>query len=236
MKTTTNYGFKKPEKNEYINIDDLNDNMDAIDEEMAKKADAEGGDISNTLISNADEIKTEYPVPAAGDSPKTFLGKMKKFCTDIKNWMSGVCLLGQIVNNCVTDNAKLPLSAAQGKALMDLYTVLNTNTKMTIYSKQIWASELVDNAWMKVVKIGHICVAYGCFVVKNGGSVTNVDLFNISATGIKLNDHTVFSLSSFNPNGIGGIGYLEVDGRVVFALPAAGTYEWRFNFSFAEGS
>lgn len=113
---------------------------------------------------------------------------------------------------------------------------INTNTKMTIYSKQIWASELVDNAWMKVVKIGHICVACGCFVVKNGGSVTNVDLFNISATGIKLNDHTAFSLSSFNPNGIGGIGYLEVDGRVVFALPAAGTYEWRFNFSFAEGS
>ena len=107
---------------------------------------------------------------------------------------------------------------------------------MTIYSKQIWASELVDYAWMKVVKIGHICVSCGCFVVKNGGSVTNVDLFNISATGIKLNDHTAFSLSSFNPNGIGGIGYLEVDGRVVFALPAAGTYEWRFNFSFAEGS
>ena len=36
MKTTANYGFKKPEKNEYINIDDLNDNMDAIDKEMAR--------------------------------------------------------------------------------------------------------------------------------------------------------------------------------------------------------
>ena len=30
------------------------------------------------------------------------------------------------VNNCVTNNEKLPLSAAQGKVLMDLYTVLNT--------------------------------------------------------------------------------------------------------------
>ena len=40
--------------------------------------------------------------------------------------MTGVCLLGHIVNNCVTNNPNLPLSAAQGKALMDLYTVLNT--------------------------------------------------------------------------------------------------------------
>jgi len=41
--------------------------------------------------------------------------------------MTGVCLIGQIVNNCVTNNAKLPLSAAQGKVLMDLYTVLNND-------------------------------------------------------------------------------------------------------------
>ena len=34
-----------------------------------------------------------------------------------------------IVNNCVTDNAKLPLSAAQGKALMDLYTKLNSDSQ-----------------------------------------------------------------------------------------------------------
>ena len=43
--------------------------------------------------------------------------------------MIGVCLLGHIVNNCVTDRADLPLSAAQGKVLMDLYTVLNTKLK-----------------------------------------------------------------------------------------------------------
>ena len=35
------------------------------------------------------------------------------------------------MNNCVTDNQNLPLSAAQGKALMDLYNVLNTNQKET---------------------------------------------------------------------------------------------------------
>ena len=94
--------------------------------EIDNKPDASGGDISDTVITSAEEPTAEYPVPAAGDSTKVFLGKTRKFFSDIKNWMTGVCLLGQIVNNCVTDNAKLPLSAAQGKVLMDLYNVLNT--------------------------------------------------------------------------------------------------------------
>ena len=45
----------------------------------------------------------------------------------MKAAFKGACLIGQIVNNCVTNNAKLPLSAAQGKALMDLYTQLNSD-------------------------------------------------------------------------------------------------------------
>lgn len=90
------------------------------------KADTSGGDVSEMTVKTLETITTEFPVPVAGESTKTFLGKVKKFFEDTKNWMTGVCLIGQIVNNCVTDNAKLPLSAAQGKVLMDLYTVLNT--------------------------------------------------------------------------------------------------------------
>ena len=90
------------------------------------KADASGGDVSEMTVKTLETITTEFPVPVAGESTKTFLGKVKKFFEDTKNWMTGVCLIGSIVNNCVTDNARLPLSAAQGKVLMDLYTVLNT--------------------------------------------------------------------------------------------------------------
>ena len=129
MKETKNLKLKIPEKNEYINIADINENAEKIDEELAKKADASGGDISETVITTVEASQDEYPVPAAGDSAKTVLGKVQKFFADIRNWMKGVCLLGQIVNNCVTDNVKLPLSAAQGKVLMDLYNVLNTNQK-----------------------------------------------------------------------------------------------------------
>lgn len=126
MKTTKNLGLNMPDKDDFVEIDKINENTEKIDEELAKKADASGGDISETVITTTEESADEYPVPAAGDNAKTVLGKVQKFFGDLRNWMTGVCLLGQIVNNCVTDNAKLPLSAAQGKALMDLYNVLNT--------------------------------------------------------------------------------------------------------------
>ena len=130
MLLTPNYNLKKPEETDPIDILDLNDNADIIDAEFKKRPVASGGDVSEMTVKTLETTTTEFPVPVAGESTKTFLGKVKKFFEDTKNWMTGVCLIGQIVNNCVTDNAKLPLSAAQGKALMDLYTVLNTNYEM----------------------------------------------------------------------------------------------------------
>ena len=173
MKETTNLKLKKPEKNEYINIDDINNNMDVIDEEVAKKASASGGDISDTVITSAEEPTAEYPVPAAGDSTKVFLGKTRKFFSDIKNWMTGVCMLGQIVNNCVTDNAKLPLSAAQGKALMDLYNVLNTNQNRTAIIKAGYA-QFSNIKWAA-------SASYTCVV-----SDQNIKKSDILLTGIRI--------------------------------------------------
>ena len=126
MQLTPNYKLKKPEGADPVDILDLNDNADIIDAEFKKRPVASGGDISEMTVKTLETITTEFPVPVAGESTKTFLCKVKKFFEDTKNWMTGVCLIGQIVNNCGTNNDKLPLSAAQGKVLMDLYTVLNT--------------------------------------------------------------------------------------------------------------
>lgn len=92
----------------------------------ANKVDSIGGDTADTLVSAFDTSSDSFPVPAAKEKARTRWGKMKKFTEDFRNWMTGVFLIGQIVNNCVTDRTDLPLSAAQGKVLMDLYTVLNT--------------------------------------------------------------------------------------------------------------
>ena len=154
MQLTPNYNLKKPEGTDPVDIQDFNDNADLIDAALKKKAESSGGDISEMTVKTLDDITTEFPVPVAGESTKTFLGKVKKFFSDTKNWMTGVCLIGQIVNNCVTNNAKLPLSAAQGKVLMDLYTVLNTKIADT--------SGIANTANAKIELNGPIkTIAYG---------------------------------------------------------------------------
>ena len=57
---------------------------------------------------------------------ETMKAKMNffQFFRNLKAGLQFVLHAGQIVNNCVTDNAGLPLSAAQGKVLKDLYTQL----------------------------------------------------------------------------------------------------------------
>lgn len=62
---------------------------------------------------------------------ETMKSKMNffQFFRNLKAGLQFVLHAGQIVNNCVTDNAGLPLSAAQGKVLKDLYTQLYSDMK-----------------------------------------------------------------------------------------------------------
>lgn len=112
----------------------------------ADKVDSAGGDTAETVISAFEASSENFPVPAVKEKAKTRWGKVKKFCEDFKAWMTGVCLLGHIVNNCVTNNPNLPLSAAQGKALMDLYTVLNTKLSKTAKQQGIptYSSDILE--------------------------------------------------------------------------------------------
>ena len=130
MNQSTNYKFNLPSDEDFYDINQQNENWNKADENLKnledKKVDAAGGDTAETIVSDFETSAESFPVPAAKEKAKTGWGKVKKFGEDFKAWMTGVCLLGHIVNNCVTNNPNLPLSAAQGKVLMDLYTVLNT--------------------------------------------------------------------------------------------------------------
>lgn len=66
---------------------------------------------------------------------ETMKSKMNffQFFRNLKAGLQFVLHAGQIVNNCVTDNAGLPLSAAQGKVLKDLYTQLYSELDSKIY-------------------------------------------------------------------------------------------------------
>nr|DAJ03036.1 MAG TPA: hypothetical protein [Caudoviricetes sp.] len=52
------------------------------------KVAALGGDISETVIENLETINTKYPVPAAGETTKVFMGKVEKFINDFKDHLN----------------------------------------------------------------------------------------------------------------------------------------------------
>ncbi len=58
MKLTKNYGFRKPEADDFINHEDWAAMMDAVDEELAGKAD---GSVSCLVIMRADQWTGDAP-------------------------------------------------------------------------------------------------------------------------------------------------------------------------------
>jgi hypothetical protein len=91
------------------------------------KVSASGGDISGTKIGSLETITSEFPVPAEGETPKVFLGKVKKFIQDFNDFKAGVITVGKLVNNGQTSAAGYALDARYGKTLYDLYTQLNSD-------------------------------------------------------------------------------------------------------------
>ena len=135
MDETTNMKLKKPVENEYISIEIINENMDIIDTGMKEISDSVDAPVFDDS-GNVEGITNKTTLLAS------FVSKMPlvQFLRNVKAGFKLVSFVGDIVNNCVTDNANLPLSAAQGKALMDLYTVLNTNLT-TLYTTR-WTNNV----------------------------------------------------------------------------------------------
>lgn len=132
---TTNYGFKKPDESDFYDVADQNKNWDLADEAL-----------KNLDTPTFEDYTGSTAVPSATDAIDQIKskGKLGTLLSNIKAAFKGACLIGHIVNNCVTDNAGLPLSAAQGKVLKDLYTQLysEVGTVSDNLSKAIISSDL----------------------------------------------------------------------------------------------
>lgn len=108
---TPKYEFQKKEDNDFYNIEDFNANWDKVE----------------NALTEFDDSGTVEGITSFTDM-LTKLVTGNKFAVTLRNLKAGLQFVlhaGSIVNNCVTDNAKLPLSAAQGKALQDAITKLN---------------------------------------------------------------------------------------------------------------
>ena len=136
MEKTPKYEFGKPDQNDFYDVDVFNNNMEKVETAMTEFDD------TGTVA----EIKS-FP------EMLTKLVTGNKLAVTLRNLKAGLQFVlhaGSIVNNCVTDNPNLPLSAAQGKALMDLYNVLNT--KKFLYEEKSFT--ISYTAGINGIKIG----------------------------------------------------------------------------------
>lgn len=186
MDETTNMKLKKPVENEYISIEIINENMDIIDtgmKEISDSVDAPVFDDSGSVVG----ITNKTTLLAS------FVSKMPlvKFLRNVKAGFKLVSFVGDIVNNCVTDNANLPLSAAQGKKLMDLYTVLNTNLNegnlSFDYDNGLYY-ELEVGADTVRKKLGSNVFKVGSFLSDNGNQTINIAQYYDQYNTLTAND------------------------------------------------
>lgn len=85
-------------------------------------------DIQNPAFDDSGTSEEISNFPEFLDTVKSKMNFFQ-FFRNLKAGLQFVLHAGSIVNNCVTDNPNLPLSAAQGKALQDALTVLNNELK-----------------------------------------------------------------------------------------------------------
>ena len=155
MEKTPKYEFGKPDQNDFYDVDVFNNNMEKVETAMTEFDD------TGTVA----EIKS-FP------EMLTKLVTGNKLAVTLRNLKAGLQFVlhaGSIVNNCVTDNPNLPLSAAQGKALMDLYNVLNTKTKLS-------KGEVLNFRYIGAALLGSTSILYFTMYIKKFAALPTIKL------------------------------------------------------------
>lgn len=157
----------------------------------ADKVDSSGGDINGTKVSKFTSSSDPYPVPVAGDSLSTIMGKVVKFFSDIRSAAIGACYIGQLVSNNTTDNPNLPASAAAvyQEAQLRAQQIAQLNSEMitiTIKDYEVTLTSAGGSDW------GY---SYGFSLVENGDLPTRTQLVIPIACGLKANWNTTGMVS-----------------------------------------
>lgn len=116
-------------------LNDVNSAISIIRTGLTERVNINGGDVANTIISTISSVTDNFPIPSSGDKTSTAMGKVAKFFSDLKTWMGKAVLKSHIVDNTTSTRADLPLSANQGKVMMDQINNLNNATGTKTYTK-----------------------------------------------------------------------------------------------------
>lgn len=132
------YELRKKEENDFYNIEDFNNNMDTLEKALTEFDD-----------SGTAEGVTSFP------EMLTKLVTGNKLAITLKNLKAGLQFVlhaGSIVNNCVTDNANLPVSAAMAKSLQDQINQANSNISQLTEKSVIDIQDRLNMTYIKSVE------------------------------------------------------------------------------------
>ncbi len=188
------YELRKKEENDFYNIEDFNNNMDTLEKALTEFDD-----------SGTAEGVTSFP------EMLTKLVTGNKIAVTLKNLKAGLQFVlhaGSIVNNCVTDNANLPVSAAMAKSLQDQINQANSNLAIVsscisnVYIKkianegkytQVFATSIIDSS--------HFCG----LVIADGGLYSFHNIGNVTA----LVNRSTYKVAC---NSVGKVACLSITG------------------------
>lgn len=195
---TTNYGFKKPDESDFYDVADQNKNWDLADEAL-----------KNLDTPTFEDYTGSTAVPSATDAIDQIKskGKLGTLLSNIKAAFKGACLIGHIVNNCVTDNTGLPLSAAQGKVLKDLIDTTNNNL-----SKR-FAINNTENTYNALSDLPETGSGFGT-------TTTGLTLYD----GFKIPAYSRICFMNYGGSKDGAIFAIDGDGKTYTAFRNNGTW------------
>ena len=133
-----------------------------INTKLGTKLTSSGGDAADAKVSGFTANNTSFPVPTAGQTFRVMWGIMAKFCNDVK---SSCFLISNIVNNCTSTATNKALSAAQGKALWDKYTQLNSDLAWAGLTFTPSSTYVTDN-YTYAYRMGNVCLCALSFAAK----------------------------------------------------------------------
>lgn len=172
MTTTENYGMKKPESNDYVSIDVINENMDVIDEKLKDNADHSSNTSNPHKVTKSHVGLGDVPNVATNDQTPTYTQ-----ASTLANLVSG---------------EKLSVSFGKiMKGLADLISHLaNKSNPHEVTASQVGAA--ASNHSHSAADIGALPLTGGTLsgdLVVSGGDVTLKTLASISGsdTNIALN-------------------------------------------------
>ena len=177
MQYTENYHLKKPQMSDFASVEDISENMDTIDAELANPS----GDGAQMPVTFSDD-----DLDSGISSFPTFLTKivsgmkLAKFLRDFKAGMAYVLHVGDLINNATCTESGKALDARMGKTLQDQITSLNDSlAKLLGFEINLsgWevGSSRVNRLSSIYIKYGKLFVASVDFTVNS--AISNADNF-----------------------------------------------------------